>query len=76
MEHKRIDPSICNGLTLPPLCMSLYQSDNKHQLVSSFSKHFFWIQIPKLPDIDPQLQRNATAASNVMDRPPISELAG
>lgn len=33
-------------------------------------------QIPKLPDIDPQLQRNATAASNVMDRPPISELAG
>ncbi|KAK9064527.1 hypothetical protein SSX86_015909 [Deinandra increscens subsp. villosa] len=33
-------------------------------------------QIPKLPDIDPQLQRNATAASSVMDRPPISELAG
>nr|XP_043606015.1 DExH-box ATP-dependent RNA helicase DExH15 chloroplastic [Erigeron canadensis] len=33
-------------------------------------------QIPKLPDIDPQLQRNATAAFNVMDRPPISELAG
>ncbi|XP_071696305.1 DExH-box ATP-dependent RNA helicase DExH15 chloroplastic [Rutidosis leptorrhynchoides] len=33
-------------------------------------------QIPKLPDIDPQLQRNATAAHNVMDRPPISELAG
>ncbi|KAI3502430.1 hypothetical protein L1887_30499 [Cichorium endivia] len=33
-------------------------------------------QIPKLPDIDPQLQRNAIAASNVMDRPPISELAG
>ncbi|GKB90829.1 DExH-box ATP-dependent RNA helicase DExH15 chloroplastic, partial [Tanacetum coccineum] len=33
-------------------------------------------QIPKLPDIDPQLQRNAVAASNVMDRPPISELAG
>ncbi|KAD7478868.1 hypothetical protein R6Q59_005323 [Mikania micrantha] len=33
-------------------------------------------QIPKLPDIDPQLQRNAVAASSVMDRPPISELAG
>lgn len=33
-------------------------------------------QIPKLPDIDPQLQKNASAASNVMDRPPISELAG
>ncbi|KAK1423047.1 hypothetical protein QVD17_18341 [Tagetes erecta] len=33
-------------------------------------------QIPKLPDIDPQLQRNAIAASSVMDRPPISELAG
>ncbi|KAF5746653.1 DEAD-box ATP-dependent RNA helicase ISE2 chloroplastic [Tripterygium wilfordii] len=33
-------------------------------------------QIPKLPDIDPVLQRNAMAASNVMDRPPISELAG
>lgn len=33
-------------------------------------------QIPKLPDIDPQLQKNALAASNVMDRPPISELAG
>ncbi|XP_056165626.1 DExH-box ATP-dependent RNA helicase DExH15 chloroplastic, partial [Syzygium oleosum] len=33
-------------------------------------------QIPKLPDVDPQLQRNALAASNVMDRPPISELAG
>ncbi|XP_030553637.1 DExH-box ATP-dependent RNA helicase DExH15 chloroplastic [Rhodamnia argentea] len=33
-------------------------------------------QIPKLPDIDPQLQKNAHAASSVMDRPPISELAG
>ncbi|XP_021908573.1 DExH-box ATP-dependent RNA helicase DExH15 chloroplastic [Carica papaya] len=33
-------------------------------------------QIPKLPDIDPQLQHNATLAANVMDRPPISELAG
>ncbi|XP_010044671.3 DExH-box ATP-dependent RNA helicase DExH15 chloroplastic [Eucalyptus grandis] len=33
-------------------------------------------QIPKLPDIDPQLQKNALAASSVMDRPPISELAG
>ncbi|KAM0055933.1 putative RNA helicase [Helianthus debilis subsp. tardiflorus] len=33
-------------------------------------------QIPKLPDIDPQLQRNAIVASGVMDRPPISELAG
>ncbi|KAJ1389873.1 P-loop containing nucleoside triphosphate hydrolase [Sesbania bispinosa] len=33
-------------------------------------------QIPKLPDIDPLLQRNAKAASDVMDRPPISELVG
>lgn len=33
-------------------------------------------QIPKLSDIDPLLQRNARAASDVMDRPPISELAG
>lgn len=33
-------------------------------------------QIPKLPDIDLTLQNNAMAASNVMDRPPISELAG
>ncbi|XP_057494012.1 DExH-box ATP-dependent RNA helicase DExH15 chloroplastic isoform X3 [Actinidia eriantha] len=33
-------------------------------------------QIPKLPDIDPLLQSNAMIASNVMDRPPISELAG
>ncbi|GMI90140.1 INCREASED SIZE EXCLUSION LIMIT 2, PIGMENT DEFECTIVE 317, EMBRYO DEFECTIVE 25 [Hibiscus trionum] len=33
-------------------------------------------QIPKLPDIDPLLQKNATAASDIMDRPPISELAG
>lgn len=33
-------------------------------------------QIPKLADIDPLLQRNARAASDVMDRPPISELAG
>ncbi|KAJ3694882.1 hypothetical protein LUZ60_000259 [Juncus effusus] len=33
-------------------------------------------QIPKLPDIDPVLQRNALLASNVMDRSPISELAG
>lgn len=33
-------------------------------------------QVPKLPDIDPILQRNAKAASDVMDRPPISELAG
>lgn len=33
-------------------------------------------QIPKLPDIDPLLQRNAIAAADVMDRPPISELAG
>lgn len=34
------------------------------------------VQIPKLPDIDPLLQRNAKAASDVMDRPPISELVG
>lgn len=33
-------------------------------------------QIPKLPDIDPLLQRNAAIASNVMDRAPISELVG
>lgn len=33
-------------------------------------------QIPKLPDIDPLLQKNARAAYDVMDRPPISELAG
>ncbi|KAF7809234.1 DExH-box ATP-dependent RNA helicase DExH15 chloroplastic [Senna tora] len=33
-------------------------------------------QIPKLPDIDRLLQRNAKAAADVMDRPPISELAG
>ncbi|PIA62311.1 hypothetical protein AQUCO_00200361v1 [Aquilegia coerulea] len=33
-------------------------------------------QIPKLPDIHPVLQNNAIMASNVMDRPPISELAG
>ncbi|KAE8732111.1 DEAD-box ATP-dependent RNA helicase ISE2 [Hibiscus syriacus] len=33
-------------------------------------------QIPKLPDIHPLLQKNATTASDVMDRPPISELAG
>ncbi|KAL5722386.1 DExH-box ATP-dependent RNA helicase DExH15 chloroplastic [Ranunculus cassubicifolius] len=33
-------------------------------------------QIPKLPDIDSVLQKNALLASNVMDRPPISELAG
>ncbi|KAL8161564.1 hypothetical protein V2J09_013053 [Rumex salicifolius] len=33
-------------------------------------------QIPKLPDVDPELQRNAVAASSVMDRVPISELAG
>uniref|UniRef100_A0A166E9W8 Helicase ATP-binding domain-containing protein n=1 Tax=Daucus carota subsp. sativus TaxID=79200 RepID=A0A166E9W8_DAUCS len=34
------------------------------------------VQIPKLPDVDPLLQRNAVAASSVMDRPPMSELAG
>ncbi|KAJ4973182.1 hypothetical protein NE237_006356 [Protea cynaroides] len=33
-------------------------------------------QIPKLPDIDPILQNNAVIASDFMDRPPISELAG
>ncbi|KAK9277300.1 hypothetical protein L1049_006840 [Liquidambar formosana] len=33
-------------------------------------------QIPKLPDIDPLLRSNAMTASDVMDRPPISELAG
>ncbi|KAK8579455.1 hypothetical protein V6N13_142666 [Hibiscus sabdariffa] len=33
-------------------------------------------QIPKLPDIHPLLQKNAKSASDVMDRPPISELAG
>ncbi|KAJ1696081.1 hypothetical protein LUZ63_004593 [Rhynchospora breviuscula] len=33
-------------------------------------------QIPKLPDIDPTLQRNALLASDVMDRSPISELVG
>lgn len=33
-------------------------------------------QIPKLPDVDQRLQKNAVDASNVMDRPPISELAG
>ncbi|GAV72654.1 DEAD domain-containing protein/Helicase_C domain-containing protein/DSHCT domain-containing protein [Cephalotus follicularis] len=34
------------------------------------------VQIPKLPDIDHQLQTNAKTVSNVMDRPPISELSG
>lgn len=33
-------------------------------------------QIPKLPDIDPLLQNSAVLASGVMDRAPISELAG
>uniref|UniRef100_A0A1D1ZB32 DEAD-box ATP-dependent RNA helicase ISE2, chloroplastic n=1 Tax=Anthurium amnicola TaxID=1678845 RepID=A0A1D1ZB32_9ARAE len=33
-------------------------------------------QIPRLPDIDPQVQNNAMIASNVMDRPPISDLGG
>ncbi|GAB2297281.1 DExH-box ATP-dependent RNA helicase DExH15 chloroplastic [Dionaea muscipula] len=33
-------------------------------------------QIPKLPDIDPLLQGNALTASSVMQRSPISELAG
>ncbi|KAK3159048.1 hypothetical protein QOZ80_2AG0145010 [Eleusine coracana subsp. coracana] len=33
-------------------------------------------QIPKLPDIDPVLQKNAQIACSVMDRVPISELAG
>ncbi|KAK2994386.1 hypothetical protein RJ640_029501 [Escallonia rubra] len=33
-------------------------------------------QVPKLPDIDPRLQSNAMTASNVMDRPPMSELSG
>ncbi|XP_058192938.1 DExH-box ATP-dependent RNA helicase DExH15 chloroplastic [Rhododendron vialii] len=33
-------------------------------------------QIPKLPDIDPLLKSNAVTTSNIMDRPPISELAG
>ncbi|KAM7250800.1 hypothetical protein ACFE04_022683 [Oxalis oulophora] len=33
-------------------------------------------QIPKLPDVDPVLKINAKAAAGVMDRPPISELAG
>ncbi|KAL6013399.1 DExH-box ATP-dependent RNA helicase DExH15 chloroplastic [Asimina triloba] len=33
-------------------------------------------QIPKLPDIDPLLQNNAMIAANVMDRVPVSELAG
>ncbi|PKA63064.1 DEAD-box ATP-dependent RNA helicase ISE2, chloroplastic [Apostasia shenzhenica] len=33
-------------------------------------------QIPKLPDIDPEVQNNALVAANVMDRAPISELAG
>ncbi|KDP21275.1 hypothetical protein JCGZ_21746 [Jatropha curcas] len=33
-------------------------------------------QIPKLPDIDPVLQSNAKTAYDILDRPPISELAG
>ncbi|CAI9092802.1 OLC1v1028135C1 [Oldenlandia corymbosa var. corymbosa] len=33
-------------------------------------------QIPKLPDVDPLLQSKAKSASDIMDRPPISELAG
>ncbi|XP_072981204.1 DExH-box ATP-dependent RNA helicase DExH15 chloroplastic [Typha angustifolia] len=33
-------------------------------------------QIPKLPDIDPLLQKNALLASNFMNRAPISELTG
>ncbi|XP_020244941.1 DExH-box ATP-dependent RNA helicase DExH15 chloroplastic isoform X2 [Asparagus officinalis] len=33
-------------------------------------------QIPKLPDIDPLLQSRASQASAVMDRVPLSELAG
>lgn len=35
-----------------------------------------FLQVPKLPDIDPRLQSNAVKASSVMDRPPISELVG
>ncbi|XP_074309805.1 DExH-box ATP-dependent RNA helicase DExH15 chloroplastic [Silene latifolia] len=33
-------------------------------------------QIPKLPDVNPLLQSNAMTAAGVMDRSPISELAG
>ncbi|KAJ0983859.1 hypothetical protein J5N97_002215 [Dioscorea zingiberensis] len=33
-------------------------------------------QIPKLPDIDPLVQKNAELASDVMDRAPINELVG
>lgn len=34
------------------------------------------VQVPKLPNIDPAVQNTAKLASNVMDRVPISELAG
>ncbi|CAI0379583.1 unnamed protein product [Linum tenue] len=33
-------------------------------------------QIPKLPDVDPALKSNAKSAADIMDRSPISELAG
>lgn len=45
-------------------------------LFSVIIRCIIYFQIPKLPDIDPLLQRNAVAASSVMDRPPMSELAG
>ncbi|MQL80166.1 hypothetical protein Taro_012595, partial [Colocasia esculenta] len=55
------------------------QSKGEEQTVKvgrASGKGEFLADIPKLPDIDPLVQKNAMMASDVMDRPPISELAG
>lgn len=49
---------------------------NITEFISAVLICIIYFQIPKLPDIDPLLQRNAVTASSVMDRPPMSELTG
>lgn len=54
----------------------MFEQNITRKIISVVIICIIYFQIPKLPDIDPLLQRNAVTASSVMDRPPMSELAG
>lgn len=54
----------------------MFKQNVTRKVISVILICIIYFQIPKLPDIDPLLQRNAVTASSVMDRPPMSELAG
>lgn len=89
--HPSYDPNSLTFFSLPCvffpslvttflIWLILQEHRSSRNLSSYFELHIFFLlflfQIPKLPNIDPQLQKNAMAASSFMDRAPISELLG